>query len=149
MGQLVPPASGSVYVDANPVLYSLNRHPVYGPLLAPLWQAAQQGTITIASSELVLLETLVIPLRERNSDQIALRQEFWNHASNHLLPVSRAVLLEAARLRADLGSLKTPDAIHAATCLLHGCTLFVTNDKDLRRIPGLPVILLDDILAAP
>jgi len=38
------------------------------------------------------------------------------------------------------------DAIHAAIALEHGCTLFVTNDASFRRIPGLPVTILTDLL---
>ena len=58
------------------------------------------------------------------------------------------ILRESARLRADIPGLMTPDAIHAATALLHGCAFFVTNDNGFRRIPGLNLTILDDILAA-
>ena len=36
------------------------------------------------------------------------------------------------------------DALHAATALAAGCSLFVTNDTDFRRVPGLPAVILDD-----
>ena len=45
MGALSLPASGLVYLDANPIIYTVEKHPVYGPLLQPLWQAAQAKTI--------------------------------------------------------------------------------------------------------
>lgn len=54
---------------------------------------------------------------------------------------------ETARLRAATG-LKTPDALHAATALQAECALFVTNDTEFRRVDGLPVAILDDLLAA-
>ena len=41
MGTLTLPASGLVYLDANSVIYTVESHPVYGPLLQPLWQAAR------------------------------------------------------------------------------------------------------------
>ena len=59
------------------------------------------------------------------------------------------ILREAARLRGALPSLKTPDAIHAASAQHHGCALFGTNDRGFRAVLGLPLVLLDDILAAP
>jgi predicted nucleic acid-binding protein len=43
-------------------------------------------------------------------------------------------------------SLRTPDALHAATGGSCGCTLFFTNDVGFRRVPGLPVVILDDVL---
>ena len=73
----------------------------------------------------------------------------WTRANHVLLPISRDILHEAARLRANISGLKTPDAIHAATALLHGCTLFVSNDVGFRRVPNLPLVLLDDIVATP
>lgn len=70
----------------------------------------------------------------------------WRQANTRLLPITEDVLREAAHLRATIPTLKTPYAIHAATALLHGCALFVTNDTDFRRVPGLPLAILDDIV---
>ncbi|MBC7527815.1 MAG: PIN domain-containing protein, partial [Chthonomonadaceae bacterium] len=66
-----------------------------------------------------------------------------------LLPITKDVLREAARLRATISGLKTPDAIHAATALLNQCRLFITNDRGFLRVPGLNTAILDDVLAAP
>ena len=63
------------------------------------------------------------------------------------LPISLSVLEGAARLRAA-HNLKTPDAIHAATALAEGCSLFVTNDQGFRRVPGLRVAVLGEIAAS-
>ena len=38
------------------------------------------------------------------------------------------------------------DARHAATAIQAECALFITNDADFRRVPGLPVVVLDDLL---
>ena len=40
----------------------------------------------------------------------------------------------------------TSDALHAATALNAGCVLFVTNDAGFRGVPGLPLVILDDLL---
>jgi predicted nucleic acid-binding protein len=63
-----------------------------------------------------------------------------------LVPITASILRAAAKLRASLISLRSPDAIHAASADSCGCTLLHTNDKIFRRIPGLPVIILDDVL---
>ena len=62
-----------------------------------------------------------------------------------LLEASDVVFEDAARLRAET-RLAIPDALHAATALRAGCDLFVTNDNDFRRVLGLPIIILDDLL---
>ena len=63
MGALSLPASGLVYLDANPIIYTVEKHPVYGPLLQPLWQAARAKTLEVVTSELTLMETLVGPFK--------------------------------------------------------------------------------------
>ncbi|MDQ2829337.1 MAG: PIN domain-containing protein [Chloroflexota bacterium] len=146
MGSLTLPSSGTVYVDANAVIYGVERIEPYNNLLLPLWRGAQAGNYSIVSSDLLLLETLVKPIRE---DNVVLEASFRTLllASNEirLTPITIPILEHAARLRATT-KLKTPDAIHAATALALGCNLFVTNDRDLARVPELPVAVLSDIV---
>ena len=66
MGSLILPTSGSVYIDANAIIYSVERIEPYRELLAPMWQKARAGRFALASSELVVLETLIKSLREGN-----------------------------------------------------------------------------------
>jgi predicted nucleic acid-binding protein len=77
------------------------------------------------------------------------REALWQQANTRLISITPNILREAARLRATIPTLKTPDAIHAATALLSNCALFITNDLGFRRVPGLVLAILDDVLAAP
>ena len=146
MGSLTLPKTGFIYVDAQIVIYSTDGHPVYAPICYPVWQPGASHTV---SSDLILAETLVGPLRNNDTALLARRENLWLQPNTRLLPVTQDILREAARLRAQIVGLKTPDAIHAATALLHGSALFVTNDRGFQRVPNLPVVLLDDVLAAP
>jgi len=40
--------------------------------------------------------------------------------------------------------LKTPDAIHAATALSVGCSLFLTNDPQFKEIENLNTVVLSE-----
>ncbi|WP_276752095.1 type II toxin-antitoxin system VapC family toxin [Chlorogloeopsis fritschii] len=57
------------------------------------------------------------------------------------------MLRQAANIRATT-NLKTPDAIHAATALSISCNQFLTNDKGFRNVPGLPVVILSEVLTS-
>ena len=144
MGPLILPTGGSVYVDANAIIYSVERVEPYRSLLDPMWEEARGGRFTLASSELIVLETLIKPLREGNAHLKMLFRSIFAAAEMELVPATLAVWEDAARIRAETG-LATPDALHAATALRTGCTLFITNDTDFHRVQGLPTVILDDM----
>jgi predicted nucleic acid-binding protein len=147
MGSLILPASGPVYADAQIVIYSMEKHPIYAPTLRPLWEAVARGDLEVLSSELTLMETLIGPLKQGNITLETDYENFFVSPGIRLLPITSSILRAGARLRATLNGLRTPDAIQAATGHSCSCTLFLTNDLIFRRIPSLPVALLDDVLA--
>lgn len=147
MGPLTLPTAGSVYVDANAIIYSIERIEPYRELLVPMWQEAGAGRFTLASSELVVLETLIKPLRDSNARLEMLFRSVFAATEMELIPATLTVWEDAARIRAATG-LKTSDALHAATALSAGCALFITNDTDFRRVQGLPIVVLDDLVNA-
>ena len=147
MGSLTLSTGGAVYVDANAIIYSVERVEPYHSLLAPMWEDARAARFTLASSELVALETLVRPLRDGNTRLEMLFRSILSAAELDLIPATMATWEDAARIRADTG-LATSDALHAATALRAGCTAFITNDTDFRRVEGLPVVVLDDLVEA-
>lgn len=61
-----------------------------------------------------------------------------------LVPISRAVLVEAAALLARY-RLRTPDAIQLAMALKSGATLAITNDEAWQRIAGIETLLLREL----
>ena len=144
MGPLSLPISGCVYLDANAIIYSYELVEPYRTLLEPVWLGAGPHTYDIITSELTLLEVLVGPIKQGNSTlQAGFKRLLLRSTDVRSVSISQPVLERAAQLRATTG-LKTPDAIHAATALIEGCALFVTNDVAFRRVPGLTVTVLRD-----
>ena len=145
MGTLILPPDGSVYLDSSAFIYSVERVEPYRTLLEPVWRLARAGQFTIVSSDLVVLETLVKPLREGDRALEGIFRSLFDAAEVELIPTTRSLWEEAAHLRAETG-LKTPDALHAAAAMRSGCALFITNDSDFRRVRGLTVVVLKDLL---
>src|SRR3954447_19093592 len=127
----------AVYLDANIFIYAVEGYAPEEAFLRELLAALEGGRFTAVTSELSLAEVLVKPLELGREDVVAAYTELLT-ASNRLavLPVDRAILVEAARQRAALG-MRMPDAIHVATALAAGCELFLTNDDRLRLPSGL------------
>ncbi len=147
MGQLVIPSSSKIYIDTAVAIYSVEWNPEYFELLQPLWLKFQSEEIELISSELILMETLVLPLRNEDSLLINAYEELLLSEPMQLIAINQSILRQAANLRAT-NNLKTPDAIHAATALSVNCDLFITNDKDFRNLAKLPVVILSEVLAS-
>jgi len=145
VGTLTLPTSGTVYLDTNSFIYSIERIDPYRAVLDILWQAVSNGQFTVVTSEPTLLEVLIKPLKEGDATTATTFRTVLRHSPDvQMLPITLTVLEEAAKLRATM-NLKTPDAIHAATALVNDCILFVTNDSTFRRLSALTVIVLNEI----
>lgn len=145
MGVLTLPESGTVYLDANGFIYSIERIDPYRSMLDTLWLTVSVGQVKVVTSELTLLEVLVKPLKVGDATTATLFRTVLKHTPDvQMLPITQSVLEAAANLRATLG-LKTPDAIHVATALLNNSVLFVTNDSAFRRVTDLNVTVLSEL----
>ena len=148
MGRVALPAQGVVYLDTSVFIYAVEHCQPYASLVAPIWPLAAAGRLRLATSELTAMEALVAPLR---AGDVPLQDDYRRmlyQSDVKLQSVSTTVLMAASALRAAYPALRTPDAVHIATAQQVGCGTFLTNDHRLGRVPGLPVLLLDDLLSA-
>jgi len=131
--------------STNGFIYRVERIAPYCTLLEPMLRQAQAGQFVIVSSELVVLERLVKPLREGDT---VLEQLFTCAAPclGSTVDPRHAIFVGARSASTCPYGLKTPDALHAATDLDAASTLCITNDRDFRRVEGLPVVVLEDLL---
>jgi len=146
LGRLTLKSGSRVYLDTAPIIYTTERHSEYSQVLAPLWQLAKLRQVKIVTSELTILETLVLPIRRDDEELIATYDDLFTNSATRLFPISKEILREAAHLRATL-NFKTPDAIHAATAITSSCDHLVANDNGFRRLTNIDVIILDDLVA--
>ena len=147
MEQLVIPNGSKVYVDTAVLIYTMEENTDYFDLLKPLWIKFQAQEIEVISSELILMEVLVLPLRNNDESLISDYEQLLLNSAMQLIPVEQAILRQAANLRAT-NRLKTPDAIHAATAMAVNCDLFLTNDNGFRNLAELPVVILTEVLTS-
>jgi predicted nucleic acid-binding protein len=147
VGTLTPPSGSRLYLDTSCIIYSVEHIEPYAGLLTPVWQGATSGDFELRTSGLTLLETLVGPLKAGDTVLADVYRQLLQQSTDvQLVAVSEVVLEQAAVLRANSG-LKTPDAIHAASALVVGCTYLITNDPAFRRVPSLVVVVLSDLIA--
>lgn len=132
-------------IDTRVWIYHFEQNPVFSKAAGAVLERLEDGRFEGIASELTLLEIIVRPLeleRQDVADEYEILLTRWPNL--RLEPVTRDVLLEAARLRAAHG-LKTPDAIVLATGLQAGATLAVSNDRAWRRVSGIETMLLSEM----
>ncbi len=145
MGRLTFPDHSKLYLDAAPIIYSVEEHPEYWSILQQVWGPLDEGAIKVITSELSLLETLVVPLRDQNEALVADYETLLTSFKVEMLPITDSVLRYAAELRAN-HNLKTPDAIHAATAITSDSDFLIANDSGFRRLENIKVIILSDLI---
>lgn len=137
----------NIMTDTAPIIYFIEDHEVYGPVVEPLFRLIKGGSeYQLFSSVITLTEALTHPLRESRRDIVDKYKDFLLNASNFNLFLIDAVVAEkAAELRA-LHGIRTPDALQIAVALENGATVFVTNDKELTKVKEIEVLVIEDYL---
>ena len=142
--------AGSVFIDTAPIIYFIEAHPVYGSLVKQLVDAFSEGRITASSSVITLVELLPAPIRARNEKLARIFADFLKHGENfNLVTISAEIAEKAGKLRAKYLALKAFDAIQIATALNVKARLFITNDKKLRNVKEIHVLVLEDYAVDP
>ncbi len=117
-----------IYLDACLIIYLVESHPVFGPVLSKAIDAQPKEILCI--SPLVKLECTVGPIRRAD---LALQHRFEAFFVRcRTVDMPDAVFGEAAVLRARSG-LRTPDALHLACAQHHRCSALWTHDDRLAR----------------
>ncbi len=129
-----------VYLDTNIFIYAVEAVAEYAAVVDALFDLLEGGEIEAVTSELTLAEALAKPFEAGRSD-IAQVYEAMLAPSSWLsvVPVERAILIEAARLQAAL-TLRLPDAIHVATAVAAGCSALLSNDRRIKVPTGLALV---------
>lgn len=133
------PAGSRIGLDTVSFVYFLERHPAFYRTAKDLFERIEKGTIEAVASTLVLTELLVPAFRAEDSSKAKEVFRLLSHFPHlQLVEVTATIAYDASRIRAET-SLRTPDALHLATAIIHQADWFVTNDKAFSTLPNLPL----------
>jgi predicted nucleic acid-binding protein len=149
VGLLSDLGGSPVALDTSIFVYFIEEHPVYLPLVGPLFEAIDAGELEAVTSSLTLLEVLVIPFRFGNAALIDRYETLLTKSRGlRLVDLDRDFLRAVAQVRAATRA-KTPDAMQLAAAVAAGCPAFLTNDDRIPNLPGLRVLQLEAYLHQP
>jgi len=118
-----------IYLDSCIVIYWLEGEPALANAISA--KVAEAAEAELCISDLVRLECRVGPLRSGDTELLQAMEALLARLTT--LPIDAVVFDLAAELRVRHG-LKTPDAIHAAAAIRHGCSELWTNDRRLAAL---------------
>ncbi len=134
-----------VLIDTCVWIYHFESNPAFGPAADTVIEQLEDGRFRGIASELTLMELMVRPLQLGRQDAADDYETLLSYFPNlDLVPLSRAILVEAAALRARY-RLRSPDAIQLATAFVSDATLAVTNDDAWKPISGIETLMLSDL----
>jgi len=121
-------------LDTSIFIYHFEAHPHYLPFTQAVLQHVQSGKSKGLVSTVTLTELTVHAWRKNRAD-IARQYEvlLLNFPNLRLVDVTRDVARKAAQLRAG-HNLRPADALQVATAIVYGATIWVSNDKKLKRL---------------
>jgi predicted nucleic acid-binding protein len=130
------PLGELLLVDAAPLIYHLENNAQFAPRFAGLFEAASQGDLRIAVSAIALAEVLTGPYAKKR--EALARKTLLALREFEIIPMTEAIAVEAARLRARY-RLRLPDAVQLATALEIKAWALVTHDRDFSKVQDIQV----------
>ena len=137
----------SLFIDTPPVIYYIEAHPQFGPLTKEAVTAFQSGTLNAFSSVITLTEVLSKPF-EQGDEKLARKfADFLKHGKNlDMIEISVSIAETAGKLRGRYPFLRTVDAIQVSAALDVRADALLSNDKKLKQIEEIRVVVLADYL---
>ena len=123
---------GRIYLDSCIVIYLVEGTEEVRSILENRLNDPVLGDTEIVVSDLVRLETLVIPRRSGDTDLLDLFESFFLDPSVEIPEPTRTVFERATEIRAR-HLVPTPDALHLAFAIEGNCDEFWTNDRRLEK----------------
>lgn len=137
---------GKIGLDTSVFIYQLEANPKYLELTDAVFAWLEGPKGSAVTSVITMLELLVQPYRTSDRDRV---NHFYALLSTfprlEWAEVNLEIADRAARLRAE-HSLRTPDALQAASAIARGATGFISNEATFRRVSELDAVILDGLL---
>lgn len=134
-----------IMIDTAPFIYYIEEHDTYLPIIKPIFDKIDSFEIDAITSTITLIEVLVHPKKQNNQ---ALERQYieilTQNANLELVDITVEIAQIASDIRASY-SIKVPDAIQLASGIINNCDSFLTNDKNLKKVKEINVIVLDEL----
>ena len=135
-----------VGLDTAPFIYYIEDIIPYADLLDPVFGLLENHALSAVTSAVTWAEILAKPFADKN---FTLAEEIkftlTSFASLSVATIDEKLAEAAALIRARY-TLRLPDALQIAAAIQGEATLFLTNDKRVKKVDAVEVLVLSDFL---
>jgi len=133
----------NIFIDTAPFVYLLE----YNEFLTDKTKQVFDNLISntkFTTSVITYAEYCVNPKKQNNQRAIDKFKDLLKDIDCDIKNINLKIADITADLRAKYQFLRTPDALQLATAIYHNCNKFVTNDKKLKQMSEIEVVLITD-----
>jgi predicted nucleic acid-binding protein len=136
-----------VGLDTAPLIYFIEDVAPYADLIAPVFTLLENRHLRVVTSTITLAEILTKPLAEKKFDLIdEIKFTLKSFSTLSIVAIDERLAEAAALVRARY-TVRLPDALQIASAIQGEATLFLTNDKRVKKVDALEVVVLSDYLS--
>jgi len=133
-------------LDTAPFIYYIEDVTPYADLLDPVFSLLENHALRAVTSTVTFAEILTKPFADKNfsmADEIKFTLKSFSSLSVASIDEK---LAEAAALIRARHAIRLPDALQIAAAIQGEATLVITNDKRLKKVDSVEVLVLSDFL---
>ena len=133
-------------VDTAPFIYYIEDISPYADLLDPVFNLLENHALRAVTSTVTIAEILTKPFADKNfslADEIKFTLKSLSSLS--VASIDEKLAEAAALIRARY-TIRLPDALQVAVAMQGEATLFLTNDKRVKKVDAVEVLVLSDFL---
>ncbi len=139
-------STSSIGIDTPIFIYHIQQTDPWAKAASAVLHALADGHVQGITSVITIVEVTTHPLRLGRAEIADAYEALLGGIPNlTIVSVDARIARIGAELRAKYG-LRTPDALQIAASLAHGAETFVTNDRRLRRVAEIEVLVLESFL---
>ena len=131
------------FIDTAPFVYLLEYNKILTDKTKQVFGSLNADT-KFMTSVITYAEYSVKPKKINNQKAITEFKNLLNDIKCDIKNIDINIADITAELRAKYQFLRTPDALQLATAIHHNCNKFITNDKKLKQISEIDIILITD-----
>jgi predicted nucleic acid-binding protein len=133
-------------LDTAPFIYYIEDVAPYADLLDPVFSLVENHALRAVTSAVTFAEILTKPFTDKNfpvADEIKFTLKSFSSLS--VASIDEKLAETAALIRARY-SIRLADALQLAAAIQAEATLFLTNDKRMKKLDAVQVLILSEFL---